>query len=132
MSESVTGEMILRDAVKARLSRGPAAAVAIAQSCKVGVDSINNFAAGKAGLPVAALQLAAREIFGGNVDYDAAANLLNRRKIEPQPTCTAMPPSGQCATKLPTYPSMRDFAPKPVEPEKRKAPPSGRPGWLLW
>src|SRR5512133_55816 len=90
---TMTGEEVLREALRVRFKRGPVVVGIFARELGVGVGALEDFANGKvATLSAQTLDAVAKFIFGDNAGYDAERNLLTRVKQIPKPGPARSPP----------------------------------------
>jgi hypothetical protein len=117
-----SGSDVLRAATRAR-NKGAAFAL-LARDLDIGIAALDAFARGEGTLPDAIMSALAKHIFGDNVTFDAARNLLVRAKRVPIPA-GLLPPRyvpPPRPVSAPSPPPIRSDKPPPVQPK-------GRPGW---
>jgi hypothetical protein len=91
-----TGTDVLREALRIRLKKGSPAQLSL--DVGVGVAALENWAAGSGRLPDDVMGKIAKWLFGDNVSFDAARNLLVRKKptmlrsTAPPPKAPVRPP----------------------------------------
>lgn len=121
MSDAISGESVLKQAMRARIKNRPAGL--IARDLSISIEALEAWATGSAKLQPTTLDLIAKYVFGDNCYLDPASGLLKRT---PRPSTRGPVPPPPFPRKTEPAPKMRwPFYP----PDKAPPPPPPKPGW---